>query len=228
MPVNLEQVVPWGRSLDEYVGMFDLAESDLERRILDCAGGPASFNCEMHRLGRRLISADPIYAFSAPQIAQRIEETREMVLRKTAEFRDNFVWDQMQSIERLGEIRMRAMNLFLTDFPVGLAEERYVAAELPQLPFRDREFDLALCSHLLFTYSDLLPVEFHVDSARELCRVARETRIFPLLPSFGDRHSPHLAPLVAELSSGGYRCEIRRVRYEFQKGGNEMLRVTRE
>ena len=227
MSVNLDQVVPWGRSLDEYVRMFDLAQRDLESRILDCGGGPASFNVEMHRRGRTVVSCDPIYQFSADDISRRIDETYETILQKTAQTRDNFVWHEMKSPEHLGQIRMAAMKLFLNDLPLGLAEGRYRVAELPALPFRDAEFDLALCSHLLFTYSDLFTVEFHVDSIRELCRVAREARIFPLLPSFGSRHSPHLAPVARGLTKGGYRCELRRVRYEFQKGGNEMLRVSR-
>jgi hypothetical protein len=225
MPINLEQVVPWGRSFDEYVRMFDLGQSDLGQRIVDCAGGPASFNCEMLRRNQRVISADPIYAFSASQIAGRIEETRQTILRKTAESRENFVWDEVRSIEHLSEMRRRAMKLFLDDFPRGLAEERYVADELPDLPFFDGEFDLALCSHFLFTYSHLLSLEFHLDSVRELCRVAREARIFPLVPNFGRARSPHLQPLIDRLADEGYRCEIRQVPYEFQKGGNEMLRV---
>ncbi len=227
MPVHLDQVVPWGRSFEEYVRMFDLSERDLSTKILDCAGGPASFNCEMLRLHHRVISADPIYAFSASQIAQRIEQTRETILQKTDESRENFVWDEVGSIERLAEIRMRAMTHFLQDFPTGLAEGRYVAAELPRLPFHDRHFDLSLCSHFLFTYSHLFPLEFHLDCVRELCRVARETRIFPLIPNFGNARSPHLQPLIDRLTAEGYRCEIREAPYEFQKGGNQMLRCIR-
>lgn len=227
MPVSLDQVVPWGRSLDEYVRMFDLSERDLSAKIVDCGAGPAGFNFEMHRAGRTVVSVDPIYAFSASQIAQRIDETRETVLQKTAESRDNFVWRELQSIQQLREVRMGAMKLFLQDFPGGFAEGRYVAAELPQLPFRAGEFDLALCSHFLFTYSHLFPLEFHLASVRELCRVAREARIFPLLPTFGDTRSTYLQPLIEQLTAEGYRCEIRKVPYEFQKGGNEMLKVVR-
>ncbi|MDE3111060.1 MAG: SAM-dependent methyltransferase [Acidobacteriota bacterium] len=227
MPIHLEQVVPWGRSFDEYVRMFGLGDSDLDRVIFDCAGGPASFNCEMRRRGCRVVSADPIYRFSAAQLAQRFGETRDTILSKTAESRENFVWDEMQSISRLGEIRMQAMNLFLRDFPGGLAEGRYLTAELPQLPFGDSTFDLALCSHFLFTYSDLLSLEFHVESIRELCRVAGEARIFPLVPHFADARSPHLPPLINHLTADGYFCEIIRVPYEFQRGANEMLRATR-
>ena len=227
MAHELENVVPWGRSLDEYVRMFDLAERDLDSRILDCGGGPTSFNVEMHRRGRSVVSCDPIYRFSAAEISRRIDETRDAILRKTAETRNKFLWHEMKSPEHVGQIRMAAMTQFLEDLPLGLAEGRYRVAELPALPFRDREFDIVLCSHLLFTYSDLLPLEFHLDSVREMCRVAREARIFPLLPSFGSRHSPHLAPLARALTSQDYRCELNRVPYEFQKGGNQMLRISR-
>jgi ubiquinone/menaquinone biosynthesis C-methylase UbiE len=139
--------------------------------------------------------------------------------------RERFIWREIQSPEHLGKLRMAAMEQFLEDYPNGLREGRYRVAELPVLPFRDAEFDLALCSHFLFTYSDLFPLEFHVQSVREMCRVANEARIFPLLPNFANDHSPHVAPLMSELSAQGYRCEIVRVPYEFLKGGNEMLRV---
>jgi SAM-dependent methyltransferase len=223
--VNLDQVVPWGRSLEEYVRMFDLSEHELELRILDCGGGPAGFNAEMQRRGRPVVSCDPIYRFSAPEIERRIAETSEMIMSKTVETRDNFVWSEMKSPERLREVRMVAMREFLEDFRAGVADGRYRAAELPALPFRDGEFDLALCSHFLFTYSHLLSLEFHLASIRELCRVAGEARVFPLMPNFGDARSEYVEPAVEQLRVEGYSCEIRRVPYEFQKGGNEMLRV---
>ena len=40
---TLEQVVPWGRSFDEYCNMFALSSDDLALRILGCGDGPASF-----------------------------------------------------------------------------------------------------------------------------------------------------------------------------------------
>ena len=40
----LDQVVPWGRSFDEYRRMFALTDADLSRVILGCGDGPASFN----------------------------------------------------------------------------------------------------------------------------------------------------------------------------------------
>src|SRR5574340_823532 len=79
--INLERVVPWGRSLDEYIRMFDLTESDLSSRILDCGGGPAGFNAEMHARGHNVVSCDPIYEFSGEEISRRIDATCQTVLK---------------------------------------------------------------------------------------------------------------------------------------------------
>jgi len=51
MAFELTHAVPWGRSFDEYVAMFALSDDDLQRRLLGCADGPASFNCELTRRG---------------------------------------------------------------------------------------------------------------------------------------------------------------------------------
>lgn len=47
--MKLNEVVPWGRNLEEYKLMFNLSEADLNAKILGCADGPASFNAEMTR-----------------------------------------------------------------------------------------------------------------------------------------------------------------------------------
>jgi hypothetical protein len=44
MTFTLDEVVPWGRSFDEYAAMFALEARELSRRILGCADGSASFN----------------------------------------------------------------------------------------------------------------------------------------------------------------------------------------
>ena len=69
MGLKLENVIPWGRSLEEYVRMFNLTPEDLKLAILDCAGGPASFNAEMTGQGYNVISCDPVYHFTADEIA---------------------------------------------------------------------------------------------------------------------------------------------------------------
>ena len=225
MGFTLEKVVPWGRSFEEYVSMFRLTASDLEKRILGCGDGPASFNSTLTRQGGQVISLDPTYAFSAAEIQQRIDETYAVVMEQTHRNKDEFVWAQIKSPAALGKIRMDAMSEFLADFPEGKEQGRYVTGALPELSFADRQFDLALCSHFLFLYSEQVSEDFHVQSILELCRVADEVRIFPLL-ELGAVPSRHVEPVMKRLEDVGCRIRIEPVPYEFQRGGNRMMVIT--
>jgi SAM-dependent methyltransferase len=225
MPLHLDQVVPWGRSAWEYAAMFMLASVDLNGRILDCGGGPSSFTAERAALGGQVVSCDPLYQFTAEEIARRIDETAPRMTALNEANKENFRWEEYGSPAQLTETRLRTMRRFLDDYPVGRAQGRYVFGELPTLPFPSADFDLALCSHLLFTYSEQLSTEFHVASLLEMARIAREVRVFPLLNAFSGETSPHLPPVLEELRKRGFAVEVRRVSYEFQKGGNEMLAV---
>lgn len=224
MVFRLDTVVPWGRNFTEYSAMFALDERDLSGRILGCADGPASFNAELTRRGGRVVSADPLYDFRAEEIQRRIKTTSAEVLAQTCENQDQFVWNTIASVEDLGRIRRSAMERFLSDYADGRREGRYIPAALPALPFADGAFDIALCSHFLFLYSDSLDADFHCRAIAELCRVADEARIFPLL-DLTAKTSPYLAETMEVLKRGGFECSVERVDYEFQKGGNRMMRI---
>lgn len=224
MVFTLEAVVPWGRELEEYVDMFCLTRDDLSCSILGCGDGPASFNKEATERGHRVTSCDPIYQFSADEIASRIHAVYDTILRQLHENRKNYLWDKIESPEELGDLRMFAMQQFLGDYARGREDRRYVFASLPALPFRDKEFDLALVSHLLFTYSDHLSFDFHLFSITELCRVAKEVRIFPLLDISGTK-SVHVEPTASAMKHKGYKVEFLITPYEFQKGAHTMLRI---
>jgi hypothetical protein len=224
---TLDQVVPWGRSFAEYQHLFALTPADLERRILGCGDGPAAFNAEATRQGGRVVSCDPLYQFSRADIDTRISATCDTVLEQTRRHADQFVWGHgIASIEELGQVRMRAMRVFLDDYDAGKADGRYVEASLPTLPFADGSFDLALCSHLLFLYSKQFDEAFHRAAIRELCRIAPEVRVFPLLALDGSRSS-FVDACVADARAAGLEATTERVDYEFQRGGNEMLRLRR-
>jgi hypothetical protein len=77
--MQFAEIVPWGRSFDEYVAMFALSEADLGRRMLGCGDGPASFNAGATLRGAEVISVDPIYAFPGDTIAARIAEVRPQI-----------------------------------------------------------------------------------------------------------------------------------------------------
>ena len=224
MAFTLDEIVPWGRSFEEYRRMFALSEDDLGLRILGCADGPASFNAGLTKQGGAVVSVDPLYRFSREEIRSRIDQVFETVLEETRKNAHEFLWTSIPSVERLGEIRREAMADFLEDYPRGLEEGRYRDASLPELPFGERTFHLALCSHYLFLYSSHISLDFHLRSIRELCRVAREIRIFPLL-ELGAVPSRHLEPVMESFSREGSRVSIETVPYEFQQGGNRMMRI---
>lgn len=221
---RLEEALPWGRNRVEYQAFFDLKELAPGTRILDVAGGPSSFTAEMTRLGYPVVAADPLYRFTKREIAGRIQATRAVMTDGLRAAHDRFVWSDYGSVEALEATRLSAMKHFLEDYEEGLEAARYRDAALPDLPFDDAAFDLALSSHFLLLYSARFDLDFHKAAVVELCRVAREARIFPLLDLEGER-SAHLEPLLSWLSAEGYTAELRSVGYEFQKGGNEVLLI---
>jgi hypothetical protein len=178
----------------------------------------------MHRLGRRVVSCDPLYRYGADEIRARIDAVYPELVETAARERHRFVWDVIRSPEELGQVRLAAMRDFLDDYEAGRRAGRYVVAGLPELPFPDGSFDLALCSHFLFLYSDELPLDYHQRSVMEMCRVAHEVRIFPLLDLKGEP-SGHVGAVLEELRRRGWVARLERVPYEFQKGGNEMMRI---
>ena len=206
--------------------MFALTPRDLWGKILDCASGPASLNAELTVEGHKVTSCDPLYSFTAEEIRALIDATFDALVDNARVAYDEFLWRDIESPEHLGEVRMAAMQRFLADFPEGLKEGRYRPDALPHLGFDDDKFDLALCSAFLFTYTEQLSLDFHIAAIEEMCRVASEARIFPLLKGYGGP-SPYVGPVMNRLHDRGYTATFREVPYEFQRGGNKMLAVKR-
>ena len=226
MSVQLDRIVPWGRTRDEYSRMFALTSADYARGILDCGGGPASFAAESMVAGHRVIAVDPVYDVPAEVIQSRFEAVAGPMLSQVRSTPNDWVWSYHRDPDDLFHRRREAMERFLVDYPAGLAEKRYQAGELPTLPFGDGSFGLALCSHLLFLYSDLLDEAFHVESTLELCRVAREVRFFPIL-TLNRNPSPHLNAVRTAVAARGWASEILPVEYELLRGAHQMLRIFR-
>lgn len=222
--MELQSVVPWGRSFEEYELMYSLTELDLQKNILGCSDGPAAFNCIMTQAGHNVISIDPTYQFTTDQLRARIDEVYEEIMIQMERTKENYLWSSIPSVAELGRIRMESMSLFLDDFEQGKAEGRYQYEQLPSLNFADKQFDLALCSHFLFLYSEHFSLEEHLASVLELHRVAKEVRIYPLLTLKGEL-SPFVEPVMQKLQKLGIPVDKREVAYQFQKGATEMLVV---
>ena len=223
--MKLENVVPWGRNLNEYKKMFLLTPEDLLSKILGCADGPSSFNYELTLANGKVTSIDPIYEFSKEEIQQRINDTSQTVSQQLRLNQNDFIWKDIKDVNELIAIRLEAMNDFLNDYDKGLKEKRYIHEVLPELSFEENSFDLVLCSHFLFLYSDNFDTDFHINSILKMCKIAKkEVRIFPIV-DLKNNKSKHLDRVLNSLDEKGFCSELVKTQYEFQKGGNEMLRI---
>ena len=210
------------RSYAEYEAMFDLVE--LPESVLDCCAGGAGFTAEAAARGVDAIAADPAYELDHAELVDSVRRSLPATSGIVDEHAGSFVWHWYGSPERKDQYRIEAADRFLQD--VEAAPERYVAAGLPDLPFRDRRFEMVLCSHLLFTWSGKYDRDWHEAALRELIRVSNsEVRIFPLVQQGAGATIPWLPELLESLD--GVTYEIRKVPYEFQVGADQMLVITR-
>ena len=148
--MELAEVVPWGRGLSEYKAMFSLSDNDLKKSILGCGDGPASFNAELSKSGHDIVSVDPIYQFNSKEVRSRIDEVYPQIMSQVAKNTEGYVWKNIANVEAIGSARMAPMQSFLADYAQGKKSGRYINASLPRLPFKNTEFELALCSHYFF------------------------------------------------------------------------------
>ena len=114
-----------------------------------------------------------------------------------------------------------AEDLSHTDLPRA---EFINAALLPNLPFRDQNFDLVLCHHALFKENDLHAEEFDKKALIELARVGSEVRILPVVGLNGSP-SQYLGPLIQNLQEQGIGIELRQVQINQEEKAQAMLRL---
>ncbi|MBV1934906.1 MAG: class I SAM-dependent methyltransferase [Parvibaculaceae bacterium] len=220
--LKLPGIAPWGRRLSEYQAFFDLP--DLAGiRVLDVGGGPSSFRAEATKAGAQAYALDPLYQENDTSIREAFSRTQQVMQEGMARVQHRFVWNHYGDEGRVVAMRREALELFLEDRRTHA--ESYVSGALPSLPFGDQSFELVTCSHLLFLYGDVLNTSFHIKAVKELARVGREVRIFPLLNLDG-RPSSHLFAVKAALRDAGLWAREVSVPFEFQRGATRMLKVT--
>ncbi len=64
--------------------------------------------------------------------------------------------------------------------------------------------------------------EQHILAIKEMCRVAKEVRVYPLRSIGNNEESPHLAPVMGALIETNINVTLVPVNYEFQKGASKM------
>jgi SAM-dependent methyltransferase len=206
------------RSFAEYEAMFALTATDLAGSVLDCPGGGSGFTAEAAARGAHAVAVDPVYALPAAELARLALREPDRGSAHTGAAPDRYRWDFHGDLAGHRAIRTASAEAFAAD--LAAHPGRYVAGALPGLPFGGGSFDLVLSSHLLFTYADRLDAGFHLRALAGLRRVARrEVRVFPLLDQAGRRRDALVEAALAATPGAA----VRRVGYEFQRGGDEML-----
>jgi hypothetical protein len=220
----LDRVVLLGRTLDEYRRFFSLDLRSLrDRAILDVASGVSSFCAEARQCDLDVIACDLIYQLSREQIQARCEPDLDHVIRSVGPLK-TYRWDFYKSPEGVRRYRERAYKTFLADYRLPRGT-RYVAGELPKLPFAGGRFDLTLVSYLLFVYEDHLDYEFHKRSLLEIMRVTRgEARFYPLV-TFEAKRCSYVDRLRSDPDLGGLAFEEVATDFEFLLHSNSYLCV---
>jgi SAM-dependent methyltransferase len=217
-------VLVTSRSFEEYQAFFALTPDDLTGRVLDCSAGASGFAAVANARGGQVTAVDPAYGRPA-ELLSTVEASAAGGAAILADHEERFVWTWYGTPERRAALRADASAAFLAD--LRARPGTYVPGALPRLPFADDAFDLALCSHLLFTWSDVLDEEWHDQALLELLRVAPHTRVFPLVVQGSGEPGPFLPGLLERLRGRGHRVEVVGVPYEFQRGADQMLILTR-
>jgi len=223
--LQLDRVVLLGRTFEEYRRYLLLEPDDLvAKRVLDVAGGVSSFCAEANALGINVTSFDPVYSLPPEKIRERSEPDLESVYKAIGSA-PTYRWGYYKNPEYMRELRQRASIIFLSDYKAH--PERYVAGELPRLPFADREFDLTLVSYFLFAYQDRLGYEFHRESILEIMRVTRdEARIYPTV-TFEAQPSEYIPMLRSDPALKHFEFTEIKTDFEFLLNSNSYLKVKR-
>lgn len=223
---RLNDFLVTARSLPEYRAFFNLPEDLSALRILDCPGGAASVTAELRALGADAVAVDPFYALP-PEEAERLAREQVVQPSTTNPLMDprRYDWSFYGDLERHAAIRREAAATFIAHRREE--PDRYLPDSLPNLPFEDASFDLALTSHLLFSYADRLDEDFHVAALRELARVGKEVRAYPTVDYSGQPQDALVASVVEALEADGHTCRLEAVPYRFQPQAVTMLVVSR-
>lgn len=220
----MRKQVLWGHHVPEYKAMFDLSDVSLQVNLLEYGCGASAVNTELHQEGVTMVSVDPLFALSKPDLIQKVTDDfdarAEQVLADQAQFdvRNYGGMDAFLASRRAG------IDAFFSDYNAGVEEGRYRALVDGALPFENFAFDLALSSHYLFANAADDAVAYHLNVIQDLARVAKEVRIFPLIERTGTP-SAILGPVLLGLQQANFGSEVREVSCALYPEGNAMLRV---
>jgi SAM-dependent methyltransferase len=235
-PFQLDRVACFGRTMNEYVEMFNLDLENLKgKSILDCASGPASFAAEAQKLDLKVVACDPIYSKQIDDIMESAQRDIPACIRETQRHRSLFMRQTNDDDITFLNEKLKALTTFANDYRRMDACRRYVAASFPHLPFYDDSFDMVLCGNLLFLYSNVetggilensnFDYLFHHRALHEMLRIARqEVRIYPVVGPNKKTH-PFIEQLLNDESFFPYDMQFESVMMKDIRGATQMLRI---
>ncbi|WP_127586863.1 class I SAM-dependent methyltransferase [Paenibacillus koleovorans] len=228
------------RTFDEYERMFDLTPSLLTSGpILDVAGGASSFVADAEAKGIDITAADPMYAMSPEDIHAKGAFELNDAYQKLVKLQHQYDWSYYGGLAPYRTAREQSLVKFAAHFAKDrelskgsrIPSQRYVPAQLPQLPFPDHQFSLVLCSHFLFLYGEQFDEAFHEAALAELVRVCKsdgEARVYPLLTLRWERY-PQLDAIMHRLRDNyGIECRLETSRLPFIPGSTQFLSMKRQ
>lgn len=220
----MRKLVLWGHQADEYQEMFDLDEKDMGSRILEYGCGPSAVNAHSNHKEQLITSCDPLFVLDKDTLYSKALMIFSDMAEEIKKEEHYFDFSRSGGIDNLIKQRQQGMQEFFADYNEGKSSGRYIGVTDIKLPFPDFHFDFALCSHYLFAELDDQSVDYHLQVIRELARVAREVRVFPLVDREGNT-STLLGPVLLGLQQYKLGVEVREVSFHLHKSGNAMLRV---
>ena len=223
MKRGMDLTPSWVYSMADYCQMFDLSDADFSRNILDYPAGISSFNAEMFAKSFKVHSGDSFYDCSSDEISQYAEQLFEINERHLKKHASILRQNDESTIDGILTDWQKSKALFLQDYEKGKEEERYQFMKLPHLPFGDYHFDMALCSAHLF-HTNAAGNGSREALVEELCRVAKEVRVFPLLDEAG-QITDALGHVMLMFQKRNYGIKISEVPYHQMTGANAMLKM---
>lgn len=220
----MRKLVLWGHDVAEYREMFGLSEDEINSSILEYGCGPSAVNSQQAQRDHHVVSCDPLFVLDKDTLASKAVMIFADMADQVKKEQERFDFSRSGSYDNLVAERQKGMKEFFADYEAGKTQGRYVGVADYHLPFADFTFDFALSSHYLFADLDDQTVDFHLNVIRELARVAKEVRIFPLIDKEGNT-SEFLGPVLLGLQQDNYGVEVKEVDFHLHQSGNAMLRV---
>jgi hypothetical protein len=212
----------WGRTLKDYNSMFNLQDVGTNVSIVSIADGPSTTNKELRDKGYKYQSIDPVYGLTKTEIKNYFFESYKFNRHLFYNNKDKFIFTDDSEIEEILDKRQKTFDVFFEDLCIN--KESYLHGKLPEVPLSDKSFDLCLCSNFLFLFEDTFDFNFHIQSIREMLRIANEVRLFPLYNREGEI-SKFLTPMQEYLNEQKIFWQLKDCSYEVYKGRQQFLQI---